>query len=170
MDIRDEVKVNDKLTLSAEVQTGDTLRLRGVFRMQCIEKGTGRVLHEFEDNNLVVTTGKTNMVKLLGGDAAGEVVDTIGVGTSNTAAAVGDTALTGAFTKALNTGGTSNVYGANSVRFGYEIETTEANGMTIWEFGLLNTSGILIARKVLSASIAKTSSFGIVGTWTLTVT
>lgn len=148
----------------------DGIKLRGIFRMQCVEKGTGKVLFEMEDNNLVVTTGKTNMVKLLGGDAAGELVDTIGVGTSNTAAAVGDTALTGSFTKALNTGGTSNVYGANSVTFGYEIETSEANGMTIWEFGLLNTSGILIARKVLSASIAKTVSFAITGTWTLTVT
>lgn len=148
----------------------DSIKLRGIFRMQCIEHGTGKVLFEMEDNNLVVNTGRTNLVKLMGGDIAGEVVDTIGVGTSNTAATVSDTALTGAFTKALNTGGTSNIYTTNTVTFGYQIDTTEANGMTIWEFGLLNTSGVLIARKVLSASIAKTVSFAITGTWTLTVT
>lgn len=152
------------------MNNGDGVKLTGHFAMKCIEHGTGKVLYEYEDKNLVVTLGKTNLVKLMGGDPAGEVIDTIGVGTSNTAAAPGDTALTGAFTKALNTAGTVNIYTANTVKFGYQIDTTEANGTTIWEFGLLNTSGVLIARKVLSASIAKTSSFAIAGTWTLTVT
>lgn len=149
----------------------DGIQLRGVFKMRCIEHGTGKVLHEFEDNNLVVNTGRTNLVKLMGGDPAGVVVDTIAVGTSNTPASVSDTSLTGAFTKALNTGvGQANSYTTNTVTFEYQIDTTEANGMTIWEFGLMTGTGILIARKVLSASIAKTSSFAITGTWTLTVT
>jgi hypothetical protein len=91
------------------------------------------------------------------------------VGTSNTAATNADTGLTGAFVKNLNTGGTVNTYTTNTVTFGYKINTSEANGMTIWEFGLFTSSNVLVARKVLSTAIIKNSGFSISGTWTLTV-
>jgi len=147
----------------------DSVKLKGVFQMKCIEHGTGKILHEFEDNNLIVTLGQTATVYLLGADVSASPVTQIGVGTSNTPATIADTTLTGAFIKNLNTAGTVNTYTSNSVTFGYQFDTTEANGMTIWEFGLFTTSGVLVAHKVLSASIVKNSSFAIAGTWTITV-
>jgi len=147
----------------------ETLKLKGVFSMRCIDKKTGNVLHEYTDNNLVVDLGRHAAVLLLGGSGSAAAVTQIGVGTSNTAATNADTALTSAFVKNLNTAGTVNTYTTNTVTFGYQIDTTEANGMTIWEFGLFTSSNVLVARKVLSSSIAKNSSFAIAGTWTLTI-
>jgi hypothetical protein len=118
------------------------------------------------EENLVVTLGKTNIAKLLGGDAAGKKIEKISVGTSGTTAAVGDTAITGAFTKAID----SVTYpDAQSAMFHFEITNAEANGMTIREFGLLNTDEILFARKVRDTDIVKTSAIRLVGTWTITI-
>lgn len=155
-------------------EANDSLKLRGRFEMKCIEHGTGKVLYEYVDENLVVNLGRTNMVKLLGGDAAGLVVTKIGVGTGSTAATAADTGLTGAYVKLLNTAGTSNIYTLVSnvakVTFGYQFDTSEANGMSIQEFGLYNSASVLVARKVLSSAIAKNSSFAVSGTWTLSIT
>lgn len=147
----------------------DTLKLKGKFFLQCIDKITGDVVHEYTDNNLIVDLGRHAAVLLLGGDPSASAATKIGVGTSNTAATNADTSLTGAFIKNLNTAGTVNAYTTNTVTFGYQVDTTEANGMTIWEFGLFTTSSVLIARKVLSSSIAKNNAFAIAGYWTLTI-
>ena len=147
----------------------DSLKLKGRFTMQCLDKVTGKVLYEYVDDNLVVDLGRHATVLLLGGDPSAAAVTQIGVGTNNTAPTNADTSLTGLFIKALNTGSTVNTYTTNTVTFGYQIDTTEANGMTIWEFGLFTASSVLVAHKVLSASIIKNSSFAIAGTWTLTV-
>ena len=143
----------------------------GVLRLRLIDLH-GNVFREIEDFNLEVNLGKSNLVLLLGGDASGYPLAGIGVGTDNTPAAVTDTGLTGAFTKALNTGGTVMTYTSGSpstVTTGFKIDTTEAVGMTIWEFGLFDAGGNLNARKVLSTSIVKTNTFAIEGTWTITV-
>src|ERR1035437_6899325 len=94
----------------------------------------GDLIEHFEDNNLLVDRGRTNVVQLLGGDGASLNIATIGFGTSGTAPAAGNTTLTGAFTKALD----SHSYpSATSVQFNFTLATTEANGLSIMEFGLL---------------------------------
>lgn len=119
-----------------------------------------------EGENLVVTLGKANTAKLLGGDAAGEKIEKISVGTNGLAATTADNAITGAFTKAID----SITYpDAQSVMFHFDIDNSEANGMTIREFGLLNTSNILNARKVRDTPILKSAAIRIVGTWKITI-
>jgi len=139
----------------------DKIILKGSFSMQCIDTA-GNVLDELTEHNLVVTLGKTNLCKLMGGDAAGEVINQIAVGEGTTPPAVGDTGpLTNQFKKAV-TGATYP--DANSVLFSWELDTTEGNGLSITEFGLLNNSDILCARKT-RAAIVKTNAFSIVGSW-----
>jgi hypothetical protein len=142
----------------------DTLIASGQFKVDVFEGE--KLKYSVIENNLVVTLGKTNLTKLLGGDAAGKKVEKISVGTNNTGTLVGDTAITGAFTKALLS---VSYPSAQSVQFNFEIENGEANGMTIREFGLLNTDNVLFARKVRGTDIVKTSAIRLVGSWTITI-
>ncbi len=137
--------------------------MTGDFTLQVFKNGI--LMETFNEKNLVVLNGKGNAAKLMGGGAAGKKIEKVAVGTSNIPPVDGDTALTGAFVKAI----TSVSYPEdNSVQFNFTIEDTEANGMTIREFGLLNTDNVLCARKV-RADIVKTSGIRLVGTWKITV-
>jgi len=141
------------------------IKTTGSFSLQVIDTASGACIEKFEENNLVVTLGHTNIAKLLGGNAAGKAITKIAVGTNGTAPAIGNTGLTGMFSKALST---VTYPEANSIQFGWTILDSEANGMTILEFGLLNSDNVLFARKVRSA-IVKTSAVSLVGTWKLTI-
>lgn len=144
----------------------DILKAKGLFTLQVIDAKTAAVIDSFEDNNLVVTLGHGNIAQLLGGNPAGLAISKIALGTSGTTPALTDTAITGAFSKAI----TGVAYpDANSVRFSWEIDATEANGMTIREFGLLTSGDVLCARKIRDGEIVKTSAVRLVGTWKITI-
>lgn len=145
--------------------TKELLNAKGIFCLAVIEVATGKTIELFEENNLVVTLGHTNIARLLGGDTAGKAITQIAVGTNGTAPTLADNGLTGMFSKAV-IGATYPE--ANSIRFSWAIEDTEANGMTIKEFGLLNVNGVLCARKVRT-DIVKTSAVRLVGTWKITI-
>lgn len=138
-----------------------SIHATGCFTLKVIEVATGKVLEEYEDKNLVITLGHTNIAKLLGGATAGKPITKIGVGTSGVAPALTDTALTGIFSKVLTT---IDYPEANSVRFFYELATGDANGMSIKEFGLLNSDDVLFARKIRT-EIVKTSAIALAGSW-----
>jgi len=130
--------------------------------MQCIDAATGKVIETLTEPNLVVTLGKTNLCKLMGGDAAGDVITQIAIGEGTATPDVADVGpLTNQFKKAFDTTTYPDV---NSVLFSWTIDTTEGNGLSITEFGLLNSADVLMARKTRSA-IVKTNAFSIVGSW-----
>ena len=125
----------------------------------------GRLVESVSGCNLVVVGSKTCLSRLVGGAVTGKQITTIGFGTSGTEPVAGNTALAGAFTKAVD----SVTYPAsNQVRFAFSLTTAEANGMAIMEFGLLSGDGTLFARKVRSAAFNKDSDVSVAGTWTLT--
>lgn len=126
----------------------------------------GKLVDTIVGNNLVVTLGKTNIAKLLGGDVSGLAITKIAVGTNGAATNVADNALTNMFSKAI----TSVSYpDANSIMFHFDIDNIDANGLTIREFGLLNSGDVLFARKVREAEIVKTNAIRLVGTWKITI-
>lgn len=139
--------------------------VRGTFSIKVIENATGKLLEDYTDNNLVVTLGKTNVCKLLGGAVAGVKISKIAVGTGITDPAVTDTTLTGLVSKAIDS---ATYPDDNSVLFSWTLGTGDANGITITEFGLLNDNNVLCARKVRSG-IVKTSAISIVGSWKIFV-
>lgn len=143
----------------------DGIKPKGRFTLLIIEARTGNILEQYEDNNLVVDLGRGNTAQLLAGASTGKRVNNIGVGINGTAPLATDTALTNAFIKNVDGYSFPN---PNEVLFSWTIETTEANGLNITEFGLLNDNGVLFARKVRSA-INKTTAIKLVGTWKITV-
>lgn len=142
----------------------DGLNASGWFRLEVYENGVHK--ETFEQKNLVVTLGHQNIARLLGGHASGKKIEKISVGTSPTDPVLGNTTITGAFTKAL---GGATYPETNSVLFSFDIDNDEANGMVISEFGLLNTDNVLCARKVRAGEITKTSAIRLVGTWKITI-
>lgn len=142
----------------------DKIFARGAVNIQVFEHG--KLIGTIEENNLVVTLGKTNITKLLGGNAAGKAITKVGVGENDISADVTDNALTNAFTKDIS----SVTYpDGQSVMFHFDIDNTEANGLTIREFGLFNADDVLFARKVRNAEIIKTNAIRLVGTWKISI-
>lgn len=136
--------------------------LKGRFEL-VITDLSGNVIEYYLDENLVVNTGRTAVMLLLGGAPSGKQLTKISVGTNGTAPNGSDTAITGAFTKNL---GTVSYPTISSVRFDWNLGAGEANGILIKEFGLLCADNTLFARKVREG-INKNSDIILNGNWTI---
>jgi hypothetical protein len=123
------------------------------------------ILWEHQQTNLIVTVGKQlNHDHLLTTGTA--TLTGTAVGTSSTAAAVGDTTITGAVFKAFATTPTRSGL-VNTYLSSYT--TAEAN-ITINEAGLLTASGgILFNRVAPFLGFAKTSAVALDVTTTVTI-
>lgn len=140
----------------------NNIKAKGIFQMHVIDRA-GKIIETFQEENMVVLIGKTNLTKLLGGDAAGKAVTQISVGTNGTAATLADAAITSAFLKNIDS---VSYPDTTSVQFHFTIGYTEANGMTIREAGLILADNTLFARKT-RADFAKTSANELQGVWTI---
>lgn len=125
----------------------------------------GRVIEVVRERNLIVNNAKTIHAKLVGGSFANQNVTQFGVGTNGNAAAGTDSALAGAFLKAVDGVTFPN---AGQVQFAFSLASTEANGIAILEFGLLTANNTLYARRVRSTALNKASDISLTGTWTIT--
>lgn len=122
----------------------------------------GKLVEHFEDHNLIVDNSKQIHAKLLGGAFTNQNVAQIGFGTNGAAPVAGNTSLTGAYTKAID----SVSYPTTSqVQFNFSLASSENNGMAILEFGLFTAGGTLYARKVRSASLNKDTDVSLSGSW-----
>lgn len=133
----------------------------GILKVKIYEHGI--LAHQFRKENLVVAGGRDAMVQLLAvADASDDkrLVE-FGAGTSSTPTSLSDTALTGAFTKALDA---TSYPSAGVAQFNFNIDETENNGMAISEFGLFCVDGTLFNRIVVG-TINKTSAIRIEATW-----
>ena len=135
---------------------------RGILRLD-VFRGA-ELIESWEEENLIVDGAKTLLSNLLGGTVTGKSVTKIGFGTNGAAPAGGNTALTGAYVKTVD----SVTYPtASSVRFNFSLGGSEANGTAIIEFGLLSGDNTLFSRRVRSSAIAKASDISFTGTWTI---
>ena len=134
----------------------------GVFSLLVFRNG--ELIDEYVDTNLIVSRGRTNVVRLLGGDGSGLNVAKIGFGTNGSAPSPGNTALADAYVKNLDGHSYPDDY---SVLFSFSLGAGEANGKQIQEFGLLTSSGLLHARKVRGGVLFKDSDLSLTGTWKL---
>ncbi|QFT84488.1 hypothetical protein FIU88_05775 [Halomonas sp. THAF12] len=123
----------------------------------------GELIDDWRDENLIVDGARDMLARLIAGDGSGEAVTRIGFGGNASPASPDDTALTGAYVRDL----TGHSYpAAGQVRFDFALATTEANGLTIREFGLIAADGSLFSRKVRGA-IEKNDDISFQGTWTI---
>ena len=134
----------------------------GLFLLRVFKDGD--LVEVFEEKNLIVDLSKQIHAKLLGGSVSGQSVTQIGFGTNDTAPASGNTALTGAYTKAVDT---VTYPASNQVQFSFSLGSGENNGMAILEFGLVTGGGTLYARKVRASALNKASDIALSGSWTI---
>ncbi len=138
-------------------------RPKGILRIDVYRLG---VLREtIEEKNLIVTGAFTAIAALVGGNVTNNSVTQIGFGTNGTAPVVGNTGLTGAFMKNVDS---VSYPSAGVVQFNFSLLTTEDNGMAILEFGLFTAAGTLFSRLVRSAALNKASDISLSGNWQIT--
>jgi hypothetical protein len=124
----------------------------------------GKLIETWNGDNVIVNLVRAESARLFGGDVENRSISKIGAGTSGATPSAGNTSLSNQFLKNID----SVTYpAANSVEFAFTISTAEANGKAILEFGLLTGAGILIARRVRSSVLNKTSDISLSGKWRL---
>lgn len=127
----------------------------------------GRILNRqvdrLEGENLIVTVGKQMILDRLFGLSGVGAMTRIGVGTSNTAAAVGDTALTG---------GVFVAYDATPIRAGLVVTAIATFGTgtanIVWAELAMDNSTTMLNRIAPIGPFTKTSAVSIVVTVTIT--
>lgn len=140
--------------------------LQGRFTMDLYRHG--RLVERTDEPNLVVLGAGRILALLLGTGAAGAGLTQLGVGSDMTLAAFGNTSLIQPFLRPL---GAADVSVPGKVTFSFELDSGEANGLAIGEFGLFSAAGVLFARKTrLFALIQKDASVSFTGTWTIDFT
>ena len=123
--------------------------------------------------NLIVTTGRNNLAKLLGG-STGMHVTHIGIGTGSDAAVSTDTALTNVVKVAVSeTRVGTNLMAPDKttfddlkiVQFHFRIGLDIGVGMSIAEYGLFCADNTLFSRIVRASAFTKTAIDAIEGYW-----
>ena len=123
------------------------------------------LLKSWSQTNLITTVGKQTILDRLFGLSAAVAISGTAVGTSATAAAVGDTAITGAVYQAFDSTPTRSALVVTALTtFG----TGTAN-INIQESGLLSASGgVLLNRLAPVLSFTKTTAMSLAITTTIT--
>ena len=139
----------------------DATPLRGEFTLS-IRKNGVEVEH-YADHNMIMSSARDALARLLGGDGSGKTITHIGVGTDGSGPDPADTGLTSAFTKKL-----SGQSSASTGRVTSSLTSGKAadNGKRRRGFGLRCSDGTLFARKTRGV-IEKADDIEIVGTWTI---
>ena len=145
----------------------DGIKITGIFELNISKIINNRktIVGKYIDKNLVVNLGKEKICKFLTMNGVDEYIYFISFGTSNTPAHIDDTTITNEYANTLLNYTHPTI---NSVKYNFLLDTFEANGMTITEYGLKTRDGVLFARKVYTA-IEKTPDMTFDGSWTLTI-
>ncbi|MHC4951936.1 MAG: hypothetical protein ACYTEU_13285 [Planctomycetota bacterium] len=144
----------------------DEATMRGRLRLAVYKIIEGRKIRIdwFSDHNLITLSGKQLITFLLAGEPGNHKITKIAVGEDGTAPSESDTDLTNKFTKLVDS---YNFLADNIVQFNLSIDTGEANGLNIAEFGLFSDDEQLFARKIRLPAIPKDSDIIIEGDWTI---
>lgn len=147
----------------------DGIGMTGHVHCKLWDPKTGEVKQEFEQHNLVVTTGKIQLAKQLNAESINAMTH-VAIGTSSQSPAVGDTGLVG--TEAARVAATKSRPGSvNIVQFVASYAAGVGTNSTINEAGIFDGSSgtVMLARVITSATINKTASDQLDITWTITI-
>jgi len=146
----------------------ETMIMKGHPTIRLIDTN-GKEIKRFEQDNLIVNTGKRLALHRMGGDAgyASEHISGVLFGTSaiapdpaNASVAVPPWSVRKAVT---------NTYPAyNQILATARLGAAEQNGVSIQELGLASTS-YLFSRIVLNETINKTANFSVVVEWLISI-
>jgi len=138
--------------------------LRGDLHLRFVNQETGEV-REYDERNLVVTTGKAHLADQLASKAQA-TMSHMAIGTGTTAAAAGDTALQ---TELDRNALTSLINSGNTVTYIGDWAAGDGTG-AVTEAGIFNSgsAGTMLARSVFAVR-NKGASDSLTITWTLTI-
>jgi hypothetical protein len=134
--------------------------MRGEFRMWVYRKGI--LVDEYEDHNIIVNGARSAVARLVSGDGAGKEINRIAFGVSGAVASPDNTAISSPYMKSFV--GYSYPL-AGQILFSWDLLTSEANGKSIMEFGLICGDGTLFARKTRKKPLEKDSDISAEGQW-----
>ena len=117
--------------------------IRGILNYKVFKDGL--LIEEVKGQNLILNGARKQMARLVAGDFNGRNITKIAVGVNGALPNVTDETLTGVFIKSLD-GHSFPALG--QVQFNWSLQTTEANGMAILEFGLMTEDGTLFSRRI----------------------
>ena len=139
----------------------DQITLRG--QLSITLHRAGQQPQTITEHNMIMTAAKSALARLIAGQGSGKNINRIAFGTRGADPSPNDTAISGAYTKAVSA---ITFPAEGQVRFTFALGESEANGLNIRELGLLCTDETLFARKVRGL-IEKTSDLSITGSWTI---
>lgn len=144
----------------------DDASLRGRLRINVFKLINGQKVwaDSFDDHNLITLSGKQLITFLLAGEPGNHKITKIGVGEDGTDPQNSDVSLLNAYVKLIDS---YNFLADNIVQFNFSMDTGDANGLQIAEFGLFSDDGQLFARKIRLPAIPKDSDIIIEGDWTI---
>jgi hypothetical protein len=130
----------------------------------------GVLIEDVKGANLILNGARNQMARLIAGDFSDRNITKIAVGVNGTPPAVTNETLTGTFMKDID-GYSFPAIG--QVQFDWSLETTEANGMSILEFGLMSEDGTLFSRRIredkdgnpINKPINKEDDISVIGQW-----
>lgn len=143
----------------------DTYKPRmGLFKLEVIDRHD-RIIETYEDENLIVLTGRTAVRNILSDTSLGNqgCITRVAAGTASTDTAPEDEDLTD---KTWGTIIDVEYPDDYSSRFIWELGYGEGNGKTITEYGLYTENESLFARKV-RPPLVKDSFISLRGEWTI---
>ena len=121
------------------------------------------MVEDYTERNLIVMAGRVLLSRFLTGEEQTASGLKIAFGTNGQEADIGDTEITNPFFKDVS----FSYPEPATVKCGFELLASEANGLLIHEFGLYTGSGILFARRVRQNPISKEGDISIEGNWTI---
>lgn len=140
----------------------ESLDIKGVVKLEVFD-ADGNIKQTIETPNLITTAGKNLIATLIAG--SGTTFTHMGIGTSSTSPAVGDTTLGSETGRVILT---SKAVTSNSIAYVGDFPAGTGTG-TIVEAGIFNASsgGTMLNRATFS-SISKSASDALKVTWTVT--
>lgn len=144
----------------------DTLSVKG--NLVIIKTNEHGQTEKYQHTNLVVATGKTNIAARLAGNGA-PVMSHMAIGTGDTAAAVGDTALESELAREALSGG-AGTPSSNTITYSATYTAGTGTG-ALTEAGIFNdtSSGDMLCRTVFPV-INKQAGDTIQITWVISIT
>ena len=136
--------------------------LKGILRYTVFKNGTP--IEKVEKQNLIVNGARVQMAYLIAGNGAGRHITKIAFGTNGTEPTLADSVMTDAYEKPVSA---HSFPETGQIQFDWNLETTEANGKAILEFGLVTQDGTLFSRRVRESGmpINKAEDISIEGKW-----
>ena len=140
-----------------DLDLSDDITLHGRWTFETFAGDGGPLVARHVQDNLIVTTGKQLALDRTFGLGGAVALTGMAVGTSSTAAAVGDTAITGAVFKVFDSTPTRSGLTVTAIT---TYGTSEAN-IAIREVGLLTASGGVLFNRIVTSAITKDSALSL---------